>query len=158
VSTALTSDEATGQAIAQHSDDAFLVLLTISHPNIDEPLRFVRNRSNAMSRGKRFLASHFEIDLPTDTTEVPHARLAVANVDRRIGQTLQALVEPPSVLIELVLASTPDIVERSWAQFSLTEATWDAMTVQGTLTRITYWDEPWPFPRATPNRFPGLFA
>jgi hypothetical protein len=157
MSTALTSDLATGQAIAQHADEAFLVLLTITHETIVTPFRFVRNRVGITSRGAAFLASHFEVELPNDAAEVPQARIAVANVDRRIGQALQKLVTPPSALIELVLASTPDIVERAWDQFSLVEATWDAMTVQGVLSRITYWDEPWPYPRVTPQRFPGLF-
>lgn len=153
----LTTELATEQAIAQHSDEAFLVLLTLSHPTLKEPFRFVRNRVRITSRGNLFLASHFEIELPGDGDEVPKATLTVANVDRRIGQTLQALVTPPTCLIELVLSSTPDEVERSWGQMSLTEATWDAFTVQGTLSRITYWDEPWPFIRVTPARFPGLF-
>jgi len=154
----LTSDRAVEQAIAQHADEAFLVLLTISHDTLKEPFRFVRNRTRVVSRGNEFLASHFEIELPGDSDEVPKAVITVANVDRRIGQTLQSLVTPPKCLIELVLSSTPDIVERAWDQFELLEVTWDAFTVQGTLTRRTYWDEPWPFIRVTPARFPGLFA
>lgn len=153
----LTTDLATEQAIAQHADDAFPVLLTISHPTLKEPYRFVRNRVPVTSRGQLFLASHFEIELPGDGDEVPKATLTVANVDRRIGQTLQAMVTPATCLIELVLSSTPDEVERSWGQLSLTEATWDAFTVQGILSRVAYWDEPFPFIRVTPARFPGLF-
>jgi hypothetical protein len=157
MTSALTSETATEQALAQHADEVFLVLLTIAHETLADPFRFVRNRVRVTSRGNEFLASHFEIELPNDGADVPQARITVANVDRRIGQTLQAIVTPPSVTIELVLGSTPDTVERSWSQFQLTEVTWDALTVQGTLTRIAYWDEPWPYIRVTPSRFPGLF-
>jgi hypothetical protein len=157
VTTALSTELATEQAVGQHTDEAFLVLLTITHPTVATPFRFVRNRIGVTSRGNEFLASHFEVELPDDAGEVPQARITVANVDRRIGLTLQALVGPPDVLIELVLASTPDVVERAWSQFQLVEATWDALTVQGTLSRISYWDEPWPFIRVTPKGFPGLF-
>lgn len=153
----LTSDLATSQAIAQHTEEAFLVLLTISHETLGQPFRFVRNRVGVTSRGNGFLASHFEIELPGDGDEVPRAVITVANVDRRIGQTLERLVTPPTCLIELVLASTPDTVERAWDQFELLEVTWDAFTVQGTLSRRLHWDEPWPFIRVTPARFPGLF-
>jgi uncharacterized protein DUF1833 len=157
MTTALSTELATEQAIAQHAEEAFLVLLTITHDTVAAPFRFVRNRVAVTSRGNEFMASHFEIELPNDAGDVPQARLTVANVDRRIGQTLQALVTPPSVLIELVLASTPDTVERAWGQMQLVEATWDALTVQGILSRITYWDEPYPYIRVTPHRFPGLF-
>jgi hypothetical protein len=157
MTTALTTDAATEQAIAQHADEAFLVLLTIAHETVAEPFRFARNRVAVVSRGDTFLASHFEVELPNDGANVPQARITVANVDRRIGQTLQSLVTPPTCLLELVLSSTPDEVERSWAQFQLVEATWDAMTVQGVLSRITYWQEAWPYIKTTPHRFPGLF-
>jgi Domain of unknown function (DUF1833) len=157
MTSALSTELATEQAIAQHADEPFLVLLTIEHDTVAAPFRFVRNRTAVVSRGQEFLASHFEIDLPGDGDEAPRARITVANVDRRIGQAMQALVTPPTCLIELVLASTPDIVERAWAQFVLDEVTWDAFAVQGTLSRITYWDEPWPYIRVTPQRFPGLF-
>lgn len=153
----LTTALATEQAIAQHADDPFLVLLTLGHPTLTQPERFVRNRIQLTSRGNLYKASHFEVELPGDGEEAPRASITVANVSRRIGQAMQTLVTPPSCVIELVLASTPDTVERVWSGLDLLEATWDAFTVRGTLTRATNWDEPWPFIRVTPARFPGLF-
>jgi hypothetical protein len=154
---ALTSQRAIGQAIAQFSDQAFLVLLTVTHPDLPDPIRVVRNRKQIVSRGNTFLAFPFEVELPTDGSDAPQAQITVSNVSRRIGKALEALVTPPNCLIELVLASTPDTVERAWDQFLLTEASWDAFNLTGTISRRTYWDEPWPRKRVTPAGFPGLF-
>ena len=155
--TELTSAQAVVQATAQHADDPFLVLLTISHATLADPIRIARNRQAVVSNGNTFLAYPFEISLPTDVDDSAQARITVANITRRIGQALERLVEPPDVLIELVLASTPDTIERSWDQFSLTDVTWDAMVMTATVQQLAYWDEPWPRKRVTPRGFPGLF-
>lgn len=155
--TELVSAEATRQATAQHSDDPFLVLMTLTHATLADPIRIVRNRKNIVSNGNTFIAYPFEIDLPTDTAESPQARITVANVSRSIGRALEALIEPPDCAIELVLASTPDTIERSWSSFQLTDASWDFKSVVGTLQQLGYWDEPWPKQRVTPTKFPGMF-
>lgn len=154
----LTSTDALAESIAQHQDDPFLVLLTLSHDSLSEPIRIVRNRKAITSRGNSFLAYPFEVELPTDGEEVPSARITIANISRTIGKTLEKLVEPPSCLIEIVLASTPDTVERSWDEFSFTQVSWDAMRMTATIQQLAYWDEPWPRKKVLPIHFPGLFA
>ena len=156
--TELVSDAAVEQATAQHADDPFLVLLTLSHDTLAEPIRIVRNRKAITSRSNTYLAYPFEIELPTDGEESPSARITVANVSRSIGYALEALVEPPECLIEIVLASTPDTVERAWDEFSFTQATWDAFRMTATIQQLAFWDEPWPKKFIRPNNFPGMFA
>lgn len=158
MTTELTSATAVEQATLQHADDPFLILLTLSHATLADPIRIVRNREDVVSRGNTYTAYPFQIELPTDVEETPSARITIANVSRRIGKALEALIEPPECLIELVLASTPDDVERSWDEFSFTQATWDAFRMTGTIQQLAFWDEPWPRKRATPRGFPGLFG
>lgn len=155
--TELTSAEATRQATAQHADDPFLVFMTIDHATLSEPIRIVRNLEDVTSNGNLFTAYPFQLQLATDGEDNPTGRITVANVSRDIGRALEALIEPPTVTIELALASTPDTIERSWSQFELSDAAWDAFRVTGTLQQQAYWDEPWPKLRVTERNFPGMF-
>lgn len=155
---ALDSDTARIEALSQHSADPFLVLLTLTHETLAEPVYIVRNREKIISRGNTYLAYPFEIDLPTDNDEAPEARITIANVSRAIGNALEKLVTPPTALIEIILASAPDDVERSWDDFELTEVSFDAMRMTGTLAQRQVWSEFYPRYRVTPKDFPGLFA
>jgi hypothetical protein len=154
---ALDSDDAREQALAQHNDDPFLVLLTLSHATLAEPIYIVCNRQKLVSRGNTYLAYPFQIELPTDGDEAPQARITIANVSREIGSALEKLITPPLALIEIVLASAPDDVERSWDQFELSGVTWDAMRMTATLQHRQVWAELYPRYRVTPKDFPGLF-
>lgn len=153
----LTTAPAITQAVAQHSDDPFIVLLTVDHATLPTPIYIARNRENIVSRGNKYLAYPFQISLPTDSDNAPQARITVANISRLIGQALERCVYPPTCTIELVLASTPDTVERSWDDFSITQVSWDAFRVTATLEVLGYWDEPWPGVFMTPKDFPGMF-
>lgn len=155
--TALLTEHAASVSTAQHADDAFIILLTIEHDDLPAPIYLARNRQNVISRTRTYLAFPFNIELPTDGDRAPEARITMSNVDRRIGKALEAMVDPATVTIELILASDPDTVERSWGGLSFTTATWTAATVQLDISHIAYWDEPWPRKRVTPRKFPGLF-
>ncbi|HRF08488.1 MAG TPA: DUF1833 family protein [Xanthobacteraceae bacterium] len=156
----LTSARATEQAIAQHAEDPFIVLLTISHPSLAAPYRFARNREKIISNGETFGAAYFEIELPGDGDAAPQATITVANIDRRIGQALERLPADDNTIctIDIVLASTPDIIERRWEQFTLQEASWDSMALQGKVGRAMLYDEPWPNLRVTTRLFRSISA
>lgn len=153
----LVSSTAIAQALSQHNDDPFVVLLTLTHETLATPIYIARNRENLVSRGNTYLAYPFQISLPSDNDNAPQAQITVANVSRLIGQALERCVYPPNCLMEIVLASTPDTVERSWDEFSFTQATWDAFRVTATLEQLGYWDEPFPGVFMTPQDFPGMF-
>lgn len=153
----LANAAGTTAAIAQHSDDPFIVLLTLTHATLSTPIYIARNRENVVSRGNTYLAYPFQISLPTDNDNAPQAKITVANVSRAIGDALERCVYPPNCLIELILASDPGTVERSWDQFSFSQAQWDAFRITATLEQLGYWDEPWPGVFMTPQEFPGMF-
>jgi hypothetical protein len=156
----LATDQARRQARAQHADDPFIVLLTIDHDDLPadlKPLRIARNREAVVSRGHTFIAYPFAIEEPGDGDEQPKAAISIGNVSRRIGKAIEAIQTPPTCLIEIVLASDPDTVERSWEEFTFTEVSWDAFQMRAVLEHVEYWDEPWPYKRATERRLPGLF-
>lgn len=155
--TELVSAEAIKQSVAQHNNNPFIVLLTFNHATLAAPIRIARNRADIVSRGNTYTAYPFQITLATDSDDNPQAKVTVANVSRAIGRSIEAMIEPPVATVEIVLASTPDTVERSWSMFQLTDASWDAFRVTGTLQIIQYWDEPYPKMRVVPSKFPGLF-
>lgn len=154
---ALNSPDAKEKAIAQHSSDPFLVLLTITHDDLEEPIYVVRNNKAVVSRGNTYLAYPFEIELPTDTDQSPGARISIANVSRRIGKAIESLLTAPTVKIEIVLASALDSVERTWDEFTMINSSYDAMTVTATLAHVSYWNEAWPKKTIRPALYPGLF-
>lgn len=154
---ALDSATARTAALAQHESNPFLVLLTIDHESLSDPIRVVSNNEQITSRGHVYLAYPFQIELPTDSDEAPRARISIANVSRRIGKAIEGMVTSPTALIEIVLASALDDVERSWDQFELAQVSWNAFAMTATLQHRHYWDEPWPKKRITPSKYPGLF-
>jgi hypothetical protein len=153
----LTTGPAVIEVRSQYQDDPVLVLLTLDHESLESPIYVVNNRRNIFSRGNTYIAFPMSIDLPTDGDEVPTARISISNVSRVICNALEGINTPPTLLIEIVLASSVDTVERSWDDFELSEVSWDALRITGTIQHRRMWDEMYPRYRVTPKDFPGLF-
>lgn len=142
---------------AQQTDEVYLVLLTIAHPGLAQPIRVVNNNENATSRGNEFVAYPFEIELPgEDSDQPPLARLRIDNVDRMIVATIREIASPPSVTIEVVLASQPDTVEVAFESLVMRNVSYDAVAVTGELVFEQIVVEP-VATTMTPAKFPGLF-
>lgn len=143
-------------------DDAVLLLVTITHPTI-EPVRVVNNSpaedgsGDIVSRGETYQAFPFMPELPNNVDEQPRARITIANVDRRISESLEHLDSSPLIAFEIVTASNPDNVLLRFPRFELVNVTWDAVQVQGDLTQASYASEPYGYIRAIPSLFPALF-
>jgi len=58
-------------AYAQDTDEAVLPLLTVEHPELPEPCRYVLNGENIISRGEIYYASYFDLILPDDSGDRP---------------------------------------------------------------------------------------
>lgn len=151
------STEALRSAHAENTDEVWLVLLTITHADLDEPLRFVNNMESVTSRGRVYVAFPFEIVLPTeDPEEIGEAQLTIDNIDRRIVTTVRDLSSPPRVTLEIVLASSPGTVEASFSGLVLRDVDYDATRVTGTLRYEDIMTEPVSV-EMTPSRFPAMF-
>jgi hypothetical protein len=151
------SNTALASINAQATSEVWLVLLTISHPTIGTPIRLVNNNENVTSRSNTYLAFPFEIELPgEDPDQPPKASLRIDNVDRRVVQTIRSISAPPTVTVEVILASAPDNVEVAFTNMTLRNAQYDVGTVTGDLTFDSIYTEPVTL-TMTPNRFPGMF-
>ena len=143
---------------ASETQEAFLILLTIDHPDLAPPIRVTSDAVDTVSRGETFIAFPFALSLPDDSDDrPPRARLAIDNVDRQIVQAIRSIGSAPTVLIEIVRASAPETVEASFAEFTLTNTRYDALVVEGDLTLESFLTEPYPAAIFSPADFPGLF-
>lgn len=151
------STAATTSANAQFTDEVWLTLLTVESPELDAPLRFVNNNVSITSRGNVYLAFPFDVDFPGQDEESPgEARLTIDNIDRMIVNFVRTISAPPNVTIEVVLASSLDVVEASFSNMTLRNVSYDAKAVTGLLRFEDIVIEPVTY-AMTPERFPGMF-
>lgn len=152
------SSRALQALFAQETDEVFILLLTINHINLLEPIRVCSDAKDVVSRGNTYLAFPFELSLPTDLAEqMPQAELQIDNIDRRIVQAVRLINSPATVQIEGVLLSTPDVVELAWTM-TMREVTYDVLTVTGSLRFEEIFVEAFPKDRVTPATIPAVFA
>ena len=151
--------QAAKQAVnAQETDEVFLLLLTLDHADLAQPIRVVNNTENVVSRGDTYVAYPFEIALPDEDPEsVARVTLRIDNVDRQIVQSLRAIQAPLSVALEVVMASAPDTVEAGPFNMTLVAAEYDALTITGELAFEDVLNEPFPGASYIPSEYPGLF-
>lgn len=147
-----------GDMFASEADEGLLVLLTIDHDDLAEPIRVVANNENVTSNGNEFIAYPFEIILPTSSPDAPpRAQLTIDNVTREIAQTIRQISSAPTVLIEVVRTDDFDSIEFSFPQLNLKNVRWDAGQVSGDLVSEDLQLEPYPADTFVPSNFPGLF-
>jgi hypothetical protein len=143
---------------AQSTDKVFLALLTITHPGMAQTVRVVNDMVNLTSRGNDYIALPFQIDLPAEIEEeLPRVRLTIDNVDRLLVEAIRTLTSPPTIALEVVLASSPDTVEAGPFPFALRNAEYDSLVVTGELAFEDVLNEGFPAHSFTPNLFPGVF-
>lgn len=111
-----------------------------------------------VSRGQNFIFLPLEITLPTEEeAQAPKCSITLHDVTRYIMPIIRTLNGPPSVKLELVLSSTPDVVEASFSEFYMTGITYNADSVSAQLAMIDYALEPMPAHSFSPKLFPGLY-
>ena len=146
---------------AQQTGEVFLSICSISHASIlNGPLRVVNNLQNLTSNGNVYAAFPFQVTLPADGIDgSPRVRLVLDSIDRSIILAIRSIPpgEPPTVQVDLVLASQPDIVEISFPNLTLRNVEYDQFVVEGDLALDEDDREPIPYWSFTPQNAPGLF-
>ena len=152
---------------AQQTNEAFVVLVTINHSTFDAPVRVCSDPHELLpdagvrgiiSRGNEYIFMPFEVELPQqDDSGVARAKITMDNISREIVAAVRQATSALSITLEVVLASSPDTLEVSVADFRLERVTYDALTISGEIS-VEYFDlEPYPSRRFTPADFPGIF-
>jgi hypothetical protein len=146
---------------AQETDEAFIVLVTIEHPDLPAPEYLNNSGANIVSRGNIFLACNFQPTLSDDSDDQPpQAKLVIDNIDRRLVAALREAAAggvAPVVILEVVKASAPDAVEMALTDFEMREITYNSLTIESTLTLESLFKEPACGYSFSPTYFSGLF-
>lgn len=154
---------------AQESSEIPIFLLTISHPTLAKPILLSTDATSRIttdplvygtqSRGKTFLYAGIDVTLPDEVDKSPPAsKLTISNVTRDIIPLARSISAPPAqVRIEVVLASSLDMVEMTFPALDMSNLTYDAASLNFDLTMDALVTEPYPSGTFSPAYFPGLF-
>jgi hypothetical protein len=111
-----------------------------------------------ISRNNAFIFLPIEITLPTENeAQAPRSTITIHDVTRYVTPLIRSISKPPKILMELVLSTTPDIVEASFSGFYISSITYNADSVSMELAMIDYEREPFPQHSFNPKYFPGMF-
>lgn len=163
------SDVFRGAMFSQETDELPVLLLTITHPDLDTTWRLSSDNKDLLdveeqlrgtiSRGHNFYFFPMDVSLPEEGEDASNViNITLDNVTREITPLLKSTVTPASVTIELVLASAPDDVEIAFPDFQIVSADVDAGSAVLSLTVDTMASEPFPADNFTPSAFGGLWA
>lgn len=153
---------------AQETGIVPIFLLRITHPELAAPFLFSSDPTERISddplmyattsQGLQWLFLPFTLVLPDEKDEAPpQQHLILDNVDRVMVELLRSTTTPAKVQTNLVLSNALDVVEIQGVAFDLTAATYNAQTIDMTLTVDALATEPYPAGTFNPASFPGLF-
>jgi hypothetical protein len=144
--------------LSRETDQVYLQLLTITAEDLETPIRVTNDTLPVSSRGQEFVVFPFDFVLPEAGTEqLPEVQLNIANADPRILNSLRPLASAPELLLEIVLAETPDVVEMSIPGLRLEVANYTADSISGALTAGHQLQRVYPGYRFSKAMFPGLY-
>lgn len=154
---------------SEQSPHALLAFLTIEHPGLGDPLRFVSDVMDYLVGGLLFIGVPFGFRTLTDTDSAPRTQIVVENMDRRIGIALRQTNIRAKVRMDLRSSADFDLSQDpraevtssapiyAFRQFDLVNISVNATEMTGDVELIDFSVEPWPNIRATQDRLPGLY-
>jgi hypothetical protein len=152
------SATAKSAAFAEETSEAFLVLLQITAPSLAATINVVNNYSNITSNGTEYIGFPFDITIPDESeSQMPSAKLTIDNVDRQIVEAVRMLTETANISISVILASSPNTIERGPYSMQMRNVEYDGINVSADLLSDDIFNEPYPGKAFTPTNWPGLF-
>lgn len=146
---------------AQETDEAFIVCVTIDHPDLPTPVYLNNSGQNISRIIGVFLACPFQPTLADDSDDRPPvAKLVIDNIDRTLVAAIREAAAggvAPVVTLELVKASDPNLVEAAFTDFEMREITYNSLAIEATLSLESLFKEPACGYSFSPTHFAGLF-
>ncbi|MEH7903994.1 DUF1833 family protein [Rhizobium laguerreae] len=153
---------------AQETDEVPICLLTVTHASLEEPIYISSDPSTRLSddplvygtesRGQQYIFLPFEFTFPDDRGDTPpRVQMTMDNIERTLVSILRTFFTPPSIKLEIILASDPDTVEITMPVLQMSDSTIDDHTISISLVADGLINEPHPAGQFTPGSFPGLF-
>lgn len=99
-----------------------------------------------------------EVTLPAEQdNSAPKCSIVIRDVTRYLTSTIRSLSDAPKIKLDMVLSSSPDVIEASFTNFYISNINYNADSVTAELSMIDFAVEPFPCYSFTPNYFPGMF-
>lgn len=149
-------------AFGEETDEVFVVLITISHETLAEPIRvcsdYKPGNASTISQGREFIFFPFSFEFPADTDDaLPQVTLQIDNVSTQITEAIRLIDTAPKVEVEVVVASQPDVLEAGPMLFQFANVEVNSLVITGTLGYQPILNEPYPAWSFTPAVSPSLF-
>lgn len=159
-------------AFSPETGRVLIALITLSHIDLADDIRISTDPTQELtefttdtekvygtiSNGKTYFFLPVRIKLPDETDEGPgEMQLEIDNIHRAYMETIRSVQTPVICRVDLVLDNALDTIEGSWPEFKLTNITYNATTITGTLRLETLETEPYPSGSFVPSYFRGLF-
>lgn len=152
---------------AERTEEIAVALVTITHPDLDEPVLLSSDPTERLSsdpliygtvsRGQRYPFVLVSVVIPDERKgSPPSSQIVLENVASDMVALIRSISTPGQVKIEVVRASEPDQVERTFDGLDIVKASYSAENVTLDVSRELFANEPWPSQRMTRQRFPGL--
>ncbi|MCR5856000.1 hypothetical protein [Mesorhizobium sp. J428] len=161
-------------ADAESTDEIEVVLIKITHPLLDAPIRLSSDNTERLSvdplayvtrstwltdDGSPFKFILMGTQIPDETSEeAPSGNIVIADLDSEIAEVLCSTTVPATVSMALVYASSPDVVEHEFLDMKLRSAEIDGDQIVLSFSKEPVLEESYPAARMTKERFPGLYA
>lgn len=154
------SQTALQAVLAEETNKVFLACLKISHPDMATDIRVVHDKQDLTRSDGTYIAFPFKVNLPSDSEDnIPKVNITIGNVDQTIIKELRKLTDPPTIRLEVVLASSPNTVEVGPFDFELKNISYDAFQITGELGYAEdFLNEPFPKDTFNPNTARGMFS
>lgn len=145
--------------LARETEEVFLVLLELAHPDI-ETVRIVNNTVPVVRTEGTYQPYPFEAVLPDDTDQAsPQVMLRIDNCDREVIRKLRELAGIPKCTMRVVLASDPNRDEVGPFAFSLLNVDYDALVISAAIGyEEDFLNQSVPAQRYVPSTSPGIFV
>ena len=153
----MPTDRFKESAYAPETDDVWLLLVVLEHPDLTDPIRVANNLEDVVSNGETFTACPFDFTLPSSLEDSsPRARIRLPNVSKEVIKAVREIDSPASISFMIVLGENPDLVEFEYRGMTLTEVTADAGTISGDVGFEDIRLEPFPSHGFNPSYFRSM--
>ena len=146
--------------LARETDEVFLVCMRISHSSFSTPIRIVNNTEDVTRTDGIYQPFPFTLVLPSDTEDdVPSVTVQFDNIDNMITDAIRTINGRPNVSFDVILASSPNVVEAGPYNFVIINSQYNSKTVSCTLGfEEDILNQAVPKGVYNPSNSPGLFV
>lgn len=150
------------------SGDTPVLLVTITHEDLDEPVHLASDYTERLSndplilgvqsRGVEYPFAVMSAIWPDDQSGAPPTTdIAFANIAPNMARVVRSVRTQASVKFEMIVASSPDFVEQTFTGLMLVRSTYNSERVTLSLSQVGIAGEPYPAERTSRSRFPGMY-